>query len=133
MWSSDIHCSIQLFDSCLEAGTAKRLLHTNVMMELAVPFFFTPKGQTLPYFLINATFLFCSLYIFGSVAVMCVAISFSLLNLFYIKCHSACQTRLFGCNFGCCSCLMTEGGFGSPLALLSSQSQGFVMVCFELG
>lgn len=53
------------------------------------------------------------------------------LNLFYIKPHSACQTRLFRCNFGCCSCLMTEGGFNSLLALLSSQTQGFVMVCFE--
>lgn len=26
---------------------------------------------------------------------------------------------------------MTEGGFDSPLAPLSSQTQGFVMVCFE--
>lgn len=76
--------------------------------------------------------LFLALCIFGSVDVTCVVIFFfSLFNLFYIKCHSACQTRLFRCNFGCCSCLMTVGGFDSPLAPLSSQTRGFVMVCFE--
>lgn len=95
-----------------------------------------PRVRLSTYF-INAAFLYCtfcfSLCVFwGSVAVMCAVVFFLRLNLFYITCHSACQTRLPGRNFGWRSRLMTERRLrftigSSPL----SNPGACVMVCFE--